>query len=69
MRFNQKCSDSLCEMLPSGKLIIELGSGFLLGAGLMGPPCLEYTQTWTPRRKASVEHKPHCLCKQFSGSY
>ena len=70
MRFNQKCGVTACvKCSRAWKLIIDSGSGFLLGAGLMGPPCLGYTQTWTPRRNASVQHKPHCLCKQFSGSY
>lgn len=41
---------------------------FSLGAGCVDTPCLAHSKCQIPRRKAGVQHKPHCLHKQFRQS-
>ena len=43
--------DSWCEMLPTREAGQRLRLRVSTGGWSHGPPCLEYTQTWTPRRK------------------
>lgn len=46
--------DSWCEMLPTREAPESLRPKFLVGAGVAGTPCLEYTQILDSQKESSI---------------